>query len=211
MSPDADTCQIPSSLFLERLSRARILKEKCEYVQAVLLLEDMLIEDPGSAAVLEEIAENEWCMGHVRRALLAARRTVMLHAESAIGNFILGLVSIHKGEFGRAVEFLQHANRSQPDTPDILRSLGWALFHHGETVQGVVTLERALNLEDFNTHTLCDLGEVYLTLRCIPKARSLFLRALDIDPGNSRARDGIAHVEHHEHAPQDAVVCHAVV
>ncbi|MBI1934411.1 hypothetical protein HYS30_01965, partial [Candidatus Peregrinibacteria bacterium] len=77
--------------------------------------------------------------------------------------------------------------------------------------QGVVTLERALNLEDSNTHTLCDLGEVYLTLRCIPKARSLFLRALDIDPGNERAREGIAHAEQQEHASQGAVACSAIV
>lgn len=211
MSPDADTCQIPSSLFLERLSRARILKEKCEYLQALCVLEDMLTEDPGSAVILEEIAENEWCLGHVRRALLAARRTVMLHAESAMGNFIVGLVALRKREFGRAVEFLQCANRYQPDTPDILRSLGWALFHQGETVQGVVTLERALNLEDSNTHTLCDLGEVYLALRSIPKARSLFLRALDIDPGNPRAREGIARVEQQEHVSQGTVACSAIV
>ncbi len=190
MSPDADTCQIPSSSFLERLSRARALKEKCEYQEAVRLLEDLFTEDPGSAAVLEEIAENEWCLRHVRRAFLAARRAVMLYKESAMGSFILGLVALQKREWGPAVEFLQRANRSQPDTPDILRSLGWALFHQGETVQGVVTLERALNLEDGNTDTLCDLGEVYLTLRCIPKARSLFLRVLDIDPGNGRAREG---------------------
>lgn len=194
-------------LFLERLERARVLKEKCEYLQAVQLLEDMLVEEPGSAPVLEEIAENEWCLGHARRAFLAARRAVLLHAESAMGNFILGLVALQKREWGLAVESLRRANRYQPTTPDILRSLGWALFHHGETVQGVVTLERALNLEDGNIHTLCDLGEVYLALRCLPKARSLFLRVLDIDPGNSRAREGIAHVEQQEVAFRGAVAC----
>lgn len=205
MSPGADTCQVPSSSFLERLSRARTLKEKCEYPQAILLLEEMLTEDPESATVLEEIAENEWCLGHIRRAHVAAHRAVMLHREGAMGNFILGLVLLQKKEWGQAVEALQRANRSQPDTPDILRSLGWALFHKGETVQGVVTLERALNLEDSNIHTLCDLGEVYLTLRSIPKARSLFLRALDIDPGNSRARDLVARAE------QAQVACSVVV
>lgn len=209
--PDADTCQVPSSSFLERLSRARALKEKCEYQEAVRLLEDLLIEDPGSVAVLEEIAENEWCLQHVRRAFLAARRAVMLHKESAMGSFILGLVALYKREWGPAVEFLQCANRSQPDTPDILRSLGWALFHQGETAQGVVTLERALNLEDSNTHTLCDLGEVYLALRSLPKARSLFLRVLDIDPGNGRAREGITHVEQREHASRGVVACSTLV
>lgn len=178
------------------LERARALKEQGEHPQALSLLESLLAEDPGNVTVLEEIAENEWCMGHVQRAYLAARRTTALCAENAMGNFILGLVAIHKREFPRAVEALRRANRSQPDAPDILRSLGWALFHQGETMQGVVTLERALNLEDGNIHTLCDLGEVYLALRNSAKARALFLRVLAIDPGNSRAREGVARTEH---------------
>ncbi|MBI4129172.1 tetratricopeptide repeat protein [Candidatus Peregrinibacteria bacterium] len=201
MSPSVDV----------RLAQARRLKEEGEHPEAIHLLEAILVEDPGNTAVLEEVAENEWCIGHMPRAFRAARRAVALRGESAMGHFILGLVALHKREFGRAVESLQYANRFQPDTPDILRSLGWALFHQGETMQGVVTLERALNLEDSNTHTLCDLGEVYLTLRCVPKARSLFLRALDIDPENSRAREGIAHAEQQEHALQGAVACSAIV
>lgn len=185
----------PASSFLGHVERARSLKEQCEHSQAVGLLEHLLAEDPGNVTVLEEIAENEWCMGHMHRAFLAARRATALCAESAMGNFILGLVAIQKKEFPRAVDVLRRANRSQPDAPDILRSLGWALFRQGETTQGVVTLERALNLEDGNVHTLCDLGEVYLALRHLPKARALFLRALAIDPGNSRAREGVARAE----------------
>lgn len=177
------------------LEHARTLKEQGEHQQALGLLELSLAEDPGNVTVLEEIAENEWCMGHVHRAYLAARRATALHAESAMGNFVLGLVAIHKKEFLQAVDALRRANRSQPDAPDILRSLGWALFHQGETMQGVVTLERALNLEDGNIHTLCDLGEVYLALRSPAKARALFFRALAIDPGNSRAREGVARTE----------------
>lgn len=177
------------------LERARTLKEQGEHPQALGLLELLLAEDPGNVTVLEEIAENEWCMGHVHRAYVAARRTTALCVKSAMGNFILGLVAINKKEFSRAVDALQCANRSQPDAPDILRSLGWALFHQGETMQGVVTLERALNLEDGNIHTLCDLGEVYIALRNSAKARALFLRALAIDPGNSRAREGVARTE----------------
>lgn len=211
MLKDADAHRSLPAPSLERLEQARSCKERGEYAEALSLLEAILVENPGSAVALEEVAENEWCMEHVQRALKAARRAVALHRESAMGNFILGLVALRKSEWGPAVESLQCANRSQPDTPDILRSLGWALFHQGETTQGVVTLERALNLEDGNTHTLCDLGEVYLALRCIPKARPLFLRALDIDPGSSRAREGIAQVEQQEHASRGVVACSAIV
>lgn len=191
--PPSDSSR--TSSFSGHVEQARFLKEQCEYSQALDILERLLAEDPGNVTVLEEIAENEWCLEHLHRAFLAARRATALCAESSMGNFILGLVAIQKGEFPRAVDVLRRANRSQPDAPDILRSLGWALFHQGETAQGVVTLERALNLEDGNVHTLCDLGEVYLALRHLPKARALFLRALAIDPGNSRAREGVASAE----------------
>lgn len=181
-----------------------MLKGRHQHREALHLLEDLLVEDPGNVVVLEEIAENEWYGGHVQRALLAARQATRLH-NSAVGHFILGLVGLRKEEWSHAVECFQIANRLQPDTPDILRSLGWALFHQGKTMQGVVTLERALNLEEGNTHTLCDLGEVYLALRCASKARSLFLRALEIDPGNSRAQEGITHVEQQERVPVSPV------
>jgi len=53
----------------------------------------------------------------------------------------------------------------------------------------VVTLERALNLDQENTLTLCDLGSAYLQLQNLRKARSLFQRSLEIDPENERAKE----------------------
>ena len=84
---------------------------------------------------------------------------------------------------------MQEANTSEPNDPEILRCLGWSLFSLGEEIKGLVTLERALNLETENPLTLCDLGVVSLKLQNYPKAISLLERALEIDPTNERARE----------------------
>ena len=88
-----------------------------------------------------------------------------------------------------AVTFLQRANALKSNCSEILRCLGWALFCDGKRTQGIVTLERALNLDHESTLTLCDLGIAYLQLKHTSKARALFLRALDLEPHNVRARE----------------------
>jgi Flp pilus assembly protein TadD len=90
---------------------------------------------------------------------------------------------------------LKEANRLKPNNPEILRCLGWVLFNINQRPQGVVTLERSLNLDRDNTLTLCDLGVAYLELKNFSKARALFGRALDLDPTNPRARECVSVVE----------------
>ena len=69
------------------------------------------------------------------------------------------------------------------------------LFKSGQRPQGAVTLERSLNLDSDNTLTLCDLGVAYLELRNFQKARALFIRALDLEPDNPRARECVTAIE----------------
>ena len=81
------------------------------------------------------------------------------------------------------------------NNPEILRCLGWVLLKSGLRLQGIVTLERALNLDSDNTLALCDLGIAYLELQNFPKAKALFLRALDLEPQNPRARECVAAID----------------
>jgi tetratricopeptide (TPR) repeat protein len=171
------------------LEEAERLKLHCKHEEAISLLEELLSEDPGNIAALEELADNELSLERFDRAMKAAKQAIALDAESYMGHYILGFVLSLKEEWVLAHQELSRANEIRPNNPEILRCLGWVLFNMEKRVQGIVTLERALNLDPENTLSLCDLGVCYLHVRNYKKATTLFEHALDLEPGNSRARE----------------------
>lgn len=189
--------KMPSNV-LERLEQAESLKLAGKYGEALLILENLLLEDPSNVSALEEVADNELSLERYDRAQLAAKQAIALDAASYTGHYILGFVRSHEAKWENALEELREANRLKANNPEILRCLGWVLFNVGQRPQGVVTLERSLNLDHDNTLTLCDLGVAYLEMKNVPKAKALFLRALDLDPQSVRARECVAAVERME-------------
>lgn len=185
----------PESGTLERLERAEQLKLAGKYREALVILEQLLLEDPENISALEEIADNELSLGHFQRAEAAGKRAVSLYDGSYMGHYILGFLHSRGEDWTHAVQSLRRANTLKANNPEILRCLGWALFCGGQRAQGVVTLERALNLDSESILTICDLGVAYLQLQNFVKARSLFLRALDLEPDNPRARECLQAVD----------------
>jgi tetratricopeptide (TPR) repeat protein len=192
-----DDRSIPQAI-LERLEQAEELKLAGKYEEAIAMLEQLLLEDPQNVSALEEIADNELSLERYDRAETAAKQAIDLDAKSYTGEYILGFLRSHQGKWEEAIAHLRHANALKANNPEILRCLGWALFNTGQRPQGIVTLERALNLDHESALTLCDLGVAYLGLHNLQKAKALFLRALDLDPGNPRAKECVAAVERFE-------------
>lgn len=188
---------------LELLERAEQLKLEGLYVEALMILEDLVLEDPSNVAALEEIADNELSLERFARADVAASQAILLDAASYTGHYILGFLRSREGKWSEALEHLKESNRLKANNPEILRCLGWALLRSGLKPQGVVTLERSLNLDNENPLTLCDLGFAYVELRNFPKARALLLRTLDLEPENIRARECLAAIEHIEQIEQN--------
>jgi len=148
-----------------------------------------------NVAALEEIADNELSLERYDRAEIAASQAIDMDAASYTGHYIMGFIRSHQGRWDEAHACLTLANKLKPNNPEILRCLGWVLFNMDKKPQGVVTLERSLNLDSDNTLTLCDLGVAYLELRNFQKSRALFVRTLDLDPMNLRARECIAAID----------------
>lgn len=185
----------PSPETLARLEQAEQLKLEGHFHEAIALLEELLLEDPESAPVFEEIADNYLSLQEYPRAEAAARRAVQLESESYTGEYILGFLRSQDSQWDKAIEHLRRSNGLRANNAEILRCLGWALFHAGQRAQGIVTLERALNLDADSPLTLCDLGVTYLETRDYPRARALFERSIDLDPQNERARECLQAVQ----------------
>jgi tetratricopeptide (TPR) repeat protein len=180
---------------LERLERAEQLKLNGNHREALQILEELLLEDPENVSALEEIADNELSLGAFDRAEAAAEQATVLDTESYTGFYILGFLRSRGEQWNEAIAHLRKANTLKPNNAEILRCLGWALFNGGERPQGIVTLERALNLDSESSLTLCDLGVAYLQVHNFTKAASLFRRALELDPENPRAKECMSAVE----------------
>ena len=185
----------PALNVVERLETAEQLKLTGESAQALAILEQLLVEDPENVSALEEVADNELRLEHFQRAEAAAQQAIVLDAQSYTGHYILGFLRSQEEQWGKALTHLQEANKLKPNNAEILRCLGWALFHGGKRAQGIVTLERSVNLDHTNPLALCDLGIAYLQVRNIVKAKSLFQRTLDLDPENERARECVQAVQ----------------
>ena len=191
------TGNLPQNI-LTRLEQAEALKLEGKYRDALVILETLLLEDPSNVSALEEVADNELSLEQYDRAETAANQAIVLDTGSYTGRYILGFIRSQQGKWDDALVELRQANHLKSNNPEILRCLGWVLFNIGQKPQGIVTLERSLNLDHDNTLTLCDLGMAYLETHNLAKAKALFLRALDIDPESDRARECVAAVERME-------------
>lgn len=188
---------------LQRLEQAEQLKIAGQNEEALSILEALLMEDPSNISALEEIADNELSLERYDRSRSAAEQAIAIDDKSYTSHYILGFIdSIHE-KWDDALEHLKTANKQKPNNAEILRCLGWALFSSGSRTQGVVTLERSLNLDIDNPLTLCDLGVAYLHAKNFPKAKTLLSRTLDIDPSNSRARECVQAVQKLEESMQE--------
>ncbi len=178
-----------TSGIIERLEAAEQLKLAGEYTHALTILEQLLVEDPENVSALEEVADNELSLENFGRAKAAAEQAVSLDPRSYTGHYILGFLFSQSETWDTALMHLQESNRLKPNNAEILRCLGWTLFNSSKRAQGIVTLERSLNLDNTNPLTLCDLGVAYLQTHNVLKAKALFQRTLDLDPENERAQE----------------------
>ncbi len=189
-----------------QLHIAEELKIEGKHTEAIAVLENILLSAPDCVEAFEEIADNELSLGAQDRATKAAQQALSLNPKSCPALYILGFIASHHLRWKESIELLQKANHLEPNDSEILRCLGWSLFMHGDQLSGLVTLERALNLDSDSPYTLCDLGMIHLHLHDPEKALSLFEHALKIDPTHLRTLECIEMAKELqailEHAPK---------
>ena len=87
------------------------------------------------------------------------------------------------------MELLEKADDIQPNHPEILRCLGWSVFHLGQRKRGLIILERALAMTPADCLIMCDLAVCYLNERDFNKTVNLLRRALALEPDNQKAKE----------------------
>ena len=179
---------VPAKI-VDALNSIEELKLGGKHKQSIEAAQRLLIDDPDCVVALEEIADNYVSLDQFDRAEKACHHALKLSKNSYTAHYILGFIASQKQEWKAATKLLKQANELHPNNPEILRCLGWALFNNSKRTQGIVILERALNLDHSNSLTLCDLGICYLQIKNFDKSVELLRQAIDIDPDNARIKE----------------------
>lgn len=110
------------------------------------------------------------------------RQAVRLNPFEARYHYFLGLTLTRMSRFREAVFELKLAKQVLPNNPEILRSLGWAMFFMGNLSAGEKTLKQALAINPKDVLTYCDLAVIYINNYEYRKAEQIITTAEKLSP-----------------------------
>ncbi len=174
---------------IEALARSEELKLEGRHDQALEIAEKILVEDPECIEAGEEIADNLLSLDRLIDAKKAAKYVLSLDPDSYIGNFVIGFAASNDENWDKAIKFFRLSNSKQPNNPEILRCLGWSLFHNDQETEGVATLRRALFLRENDSSILCDLAACLMQQNEFTESIALIKKALTLDPDELRVQE----------------------
>ena len=181
----------------ELLELAEEEKSNGNYKEAINYAEQALSVDPLCIDALEEICDNSLCIGDYEKAKNASNFLLTI-SKSYVAYYVLGYIAFKEKDYKESIKNLEKGNKSNPHNSEMLRALGKAYFFDGRTLLGIVSLERALNLNQNSEFILRDLGYCYMksgNLETIDKALELLYRALEIDPSDKTIKEYIKEAE----------------
>lgn len=171
------------------IEEADKMKNEGKHLEAIRICEKLLTNDLKCIEAYEEIGDNYLSLRQYEKAAKALKQALKYNKKSANANYLLGFVHSCTGAWQDSVALLEEADRLYPNHPEILRCLGWSMYHHGQAKRGVVILERSLFLAPNDPLILNDLGVCYLNEKDFEKSAFLFKKVLQIEPDNQKAKE----------------------
>lgn len=157
--------------------------------EAIAICEDILCDDLECNEALEEIGDNYLSLRQFDKAIAALKHAKRVSPKSANAHYLLGFAYSAVNEWKESIYELEIADSLEPNHPEILRCLGWSVYHYGDKSRGIVLLKRANIMSPDDIFILCDLGVCYLNNRDFNKAEEVFNQVLQIEPGHEKARE----------------------
>lgn len=171
------------------IEEAEKKKNEGKHLDAIRLCERILVSDLNCIEAYEEIGDNYLSLRKYDQAEKALKQGLKVSKESANANYLLGFVYSCTGKWEDSVVLLEKADSLYPNHPEILRCLGWSMYHQGQKKRGVVILERSLFLAPNDPLILNDIGVLYLNEKNFERASNLFKKTLQVDPSNQKAKE----------------------
>lgn len=169
------------------LEEAEKKKQRGQHQEAIKICESILHYDLDAAEAYEEIADNYLTLREYQKAKRALDRAMVLDPASPNANYLMGFVYSCMGKWKVSIDYLERSDELFPNHPEILRCLGWSMYHDGQKQRGLILLERSLNLASEDTLILTDLGVLYMNEKNFDRAGLMFKKVLVLDPENEKA------------------------
>lgn len=164
-------------------------KNEGKHLDAIRICERILAADLNCVEAYEEIGDNYLSLRKYDKSEKALRQALKLNKRSANANYLLGFVYSCTGKWKESVTLLENADRIYSNHPEILRCLGWSMYHFGQRKRGIILLERSLFLAPNDPLILNDLGVCYLNDKNFDRAAMLFKKTLQVEPDNQKAKE----------------------
>lgn len=175
-----------ASLLLEEADK---LKQSGDHEKAIKICEKVLMSDLECPEAYEEIGDNYLSMREYFKAKKALDRAIDLNPNSANGNYLNGFLQSCFGKWKQSIKYLEKADSIYQNHPEILRCLGWSIYHDGQKTRGIILLERALSLNQEDPLIMSDLGVIYMNEKQFERAEKLFQKVVELEPDNAKAEE----------------------
>lgn len=171
------------------ITQVQELKNNGKHEEAISMCQKLICEDLNYQEAYEELADNYMNLRQYDQATVALKQALNINPNSANAHYLLGFSYSATSDWNKSIIHLERANKLEINHAEILRCLGWSLFHGKSKAQGLCVLKRAYNIAPKDTFILSDLGMCYLSLRNFTAAEKTFSTIIELDPENVRAKE----------------------
>lgn len=124
-----------------------------------------------------------------RKAHLKFLQEQIINQYNAKARLELGLNQLRRGNYKKAIAFLEEAKKIEADNSEIYYYLGIAYCKANKTSQAITEFKSALNLkkDNLSEDILTKLGDTYYLQKNYPAAADSYQQALEINPYKGEA------------------------
>ncbi|MEO0094398.1 MAG: tetratricopeptide repeat protein [candidate division WOR-3 bacterium] len=145
--------------------------------------------NPSSLAGLSALANLCDRLGKKDEALYIFERIIQIDSTDASALNYVGYTYAEKGEkLDYALELIEKALSIEPNNGYIIDSRGWVYYQKGDYESALVDLKRASEFVE-DAVILEHLGDVYVKINEIEKAKEVYNKVLKLEPNNKRVKN----------------------
>jgi len=181
--------------------------ERAKLLEAADLLNQAVAHDPSFFEVYCQLAQAHDLLyfdGHdhtpARLALAEAaiREAFRLRPDAGEAHLARAL-NLYRGylDYDSALAELEVAGKTLPNNPEVFALKGYIKRRQGKQDEALRNMERAIDLDPRNFHTLQQIASSYEGLRRYAEETSVLERALAIEPNDVNTKVGFASVQFH--------------